>query len=233
MAGKSAHGLFRATGKRAKPHVVRDLVTGEYNRIDKPIEREPDDFYPTPPEPTRAFLFAEIERLRMFDLIWEAAAGDGAMVRELGAVGLKVFASDLIDRGCGAQIKSFYDFTPNDVWPYPEIIRMPRVALVTNPPFQECNLNPGWVRHAIKTLKVPYMALLLPLNWLGAANRSALWEDCRPSTIYVMRWRIDFTGDGSPPMLNAWYVWDSAIPKRDPVMRMLDKDMDARQSALL
>jgi|GEM_PF-1562918 len=38
----SARGLFRATGKIAKQE----------------LEREKDDFYPTPPEPIRAFLTA-------------------------------------------------------------------------------------------------------------------------------------------------------------------------------
>ena len=23
-----------------------------------------------------------------------------------------------------------------------------------------------------------------------------------------MRWKLDFTGEGSPPQRNAWFVWD-------------------------
>jgi hypothetical protein len=30
-----------------------------------------------------------------------------------------------------------------------------------------------------------------------------------------MRWKIDFTGQGAPPMLNGWFVWDKATPGRD------------------
>ena len=50
----SARGLFRATGKVTRP--------------ENDIPREENDFYPTPPEPTRALLRAEIHRLRDFPL---------------------------------------------------------------------------------------------------------------------------------------------------------------------
>lgn len=212
----SARGLFRATGNVARDVPIQ-LLDGSFTKGEAP--READDFYPTPPEPTRALLSAELARLTAFPVVWEPAAGDGSMVRELNAVGLDVFASDLIDRGCGASIASFYDFT------------VPQArAIVTNPPFAECNRDPGWVRHALETLGVEYMALLLPINWLGAAGRAALWAQFPPSRIYLMRWRIDFTGQGAPPMLNAWYVWDQ-VHAGETVLRMLDK-ADARQHEL-
>lgn len=216
----SARGLFRATGKETAPIAVlngTDLA-GEFARPEY-LEREKDDFYPTPPEPTRALLAAELGRLRDFGGIWEPAAGDGAMVRELMAVGLMVYASDLVDRGCGAEIQNFYEYR-----------EAPLQALVTNPPFGECNADPGWVRHALETLRVDYMALLLPINWLGAAGRAALWGEFPPARVYLMRWRIDFTGQGAPPMLNAWFVWDKAHVG-ETVLRMLDRK-DARQAEL-
>lgn len=220
MSAPSARGLFRATGKRSNPVAIRSGVdlAGKFEMAAH-LEREKDDFYPTPPEPTRAFLHAEIERLRGFPVIWEPAAGDGAMVREMEAVGLTVTASDLIDRGCGATIGSFYDF---------EVARS--TAIVTNPPFAECNRDPGWVRHALDNLAVEYMALLLPVNWVGASGRASLWRLYPPARIYIMRWRIDFTGQGAPPMLNAWFVWDKAH-RGETVLRMLDRT-DARQAEL-
>lgn len=213
----SARGLFRATGKASKPVAVR-LLDGSYEKADS-REREVDDFYPTPPEPTRAFLHAEIERLRDFAPIWEPACGDGAMVREMEAVGLSVFDSDLVDRGCDAKIRNFYDFQ-----------FAPGKAIVTNPPFNECNRDPGWVRHALEALGVEYMALLLPVNWVGASGRASLWSQFTPARVYPMRWRIDFTGQGAPPMLNAWFVWDRQW-KGETVLRMLDRK-DARQTEL-
>jgi hypothetical protein len=212
----SARGLFRATGNAAKDVPVLQLdgtfVKGE-------AVREADDFYPTPPEPTRALLYAERDRLLGLGGVWEPAAGDGAMVRDLMAMGLMVYASDLIDRGCGAELRSFYDYH-----------EAPLNAIVTNPPFAECNRDPGWVRHALERLNVEYMALLLPLNWLGAAGRAALWAQFPPARIYLMRWRIDFTGQGAPPMLNAWFVWDKKH-EGETVLRMLDRS-DARQHEL-
>jgi len=60
-----------------------------------------------------------------FPVVWEAAAGDGAMVRQMRDYGLTVVASDLVDRGCGATISSFYDFTSDTAL---------AKAIVTNPP---------------------------------------------------------------------------------------------------
>lgn len=217
MTAVSARGLFRATGKTSKPVPIR-LLDGTYEKTDS-LEREKDDFYPTPPEPTRAFLHAEIDRLQEFGTIWEPAAGDGAMVREMESLGMRVVASDLVDRGCGAETRSFYD------WSFPAA-----GAIVTNPPFALCNEDPGWVRHALETLDIEYMGLLLPVNWTGASGRAALWAQFPPARVYIMRWRIDFTGQGAPPMLNAWFVWDKQH-QGETVLRMLDRK-DARQGEL-
>jgi len=200
----SARGLFRATGKTAKVELPRDAK----------------DFYPTPPEPTRAIMRAESAALARFPVIWEAACGDGAMMADISAAGHSVVGSDIVDRGCGAVIRCFYDFAA-PLAP----------AIVTNPPFQECNSG-RWIRHALETLGVEYMALLLPLGWPGAMSRAGLWAAHPPARVYLMRWRIDFTGAGAPPMLNAWFVWDRQH-EGEAVLRMLDRNADARQEVLL
>ncbi len=219
----SARGLFRATGKKPKPVAVRDLM-GKIVKADA-LEREKDEFYPTPPEPTRALLAAELNRLRDFDVIWEPSCGDGAMLREMRTLGLITFGSDLVNRGCHATIKSFYDFTPECV--------PPGVAIVTNPPFDQCGWGNGkarWLYHALDTLDVEYMALLLNWSWPGAGGLGPFWHKHPPARVYLMRWKIDFTGQGAPPMLNAWFVWDK---KRvgETALRMLDR-VDARQGHL-
>jgi hypothetical protein len=184
--------LFRATGKKSK--------------VD--IPREVRDFYPTPPEPTLALLASpEGERLRDFPCVWEPANGDGAMTRLLLAAGHKVVASDISD-GC-----DFFD-----------VAEAPAPAIVTNPPYQEINWRDGkgrWVTHA-NALGVEYMALLLSWNWPGAAGHSVTWEEWQPARVYLMRWKIDFTGQGAPPMLNGWFVWDRKH-EGETVLRMLDK----------
>lgn len=216
MSAASARGLFRATGKAAKA-VANLLDDGTFEK--GAAAREADDFYPTPPEPTRALLSVEMARLRQFEWIWEPAAGDGAMVREMLSVGLNVYGSDLVDRGAGFDVANFYEATPSGAR-----------AIVTNPPFAECNRDPGWVRHALDVHGVEYMALLLPVNWVGAQGRAGLWADFPPARVYVMRWRIDFTGQGAPPMLNAWFVWDR-LHDGETVLRMLDR-ADVRQADL-
>jgi len=219
MTAVSARGLFRATGKKSKPVAVRQL-DGSIIKTDD-LEREKDDFYPTPPEPTRAFLHAEIDRLREFPCVWEPACGDGAMVREMESLGLKVQQSDMVDRGCGAMIASFYDFTSG-----------PK-AIVTNPPFGECGWGNGkarWLKHALDTLDVDYMALLMNWGWPGAGGLGPFYAQHPPARVYLMRWKIDFTGQGAPPMLNAWFVWDRKW-QGETVLRMLDRK-DARQGEL-
>lgn len=222
MAKASARGLFRATGKKPKPVAVRNLL-GEIVKVDS-LEREADDFYPTPPEPTRAFLAAELQRLRNFPTIWEPSAGDGAMCREMVTLGLDVIASDLVDRGCGADVRSFYDFQRQG---------RPARAIVTNPPFSECGWGNGrarWLYHALDVLQVEYMALLLPWGFPGAGGLAGFWAKHPPARVYLMRWKIDFTGQGAPPMLNGWFVWDRQH-SGETVLRMLDR-LDARQGEI-
>jgi hypothetical protein len=220
MVAASARGLFRAAGKTSKS-VPQRMLDGSIQKVQH-LEREPDEFYPTPPEPTRAFLHAEIDRLRDFRVVWEPAAGDGAMVREMESVGLAVRASDLVDRGCDADIRSFYDFPV-----------APARAIVTNPPFAECGWGNGkarWLKHALDTLDVEYMALLLNWTFPGAGGLAPFWAEHPPARVYLMRWKIDFTGQGAPPMLNGWFVWDRQW-QGETVLRMLDRK-DARQGEL-
>ena len=47
MSSPSARGLFRATGKKPKPVVVQ-LLDGTLAKSADGLERETDDFYPTP-----------------------------------------------------------------------------------------------------------------------------------------------------------------------------------------
>lgn len=205
-AAASARGLFRATGKIA--------------RVERP--REAADFYPTPPEPTRAILAAEAGRLRSFPAIWEPAAGDGAMVREIAAAGHDVRASDLVDRGCGAEILDFFACR-----------EAMAPAIVTNPPFAAVNWRDGqgrWVGHAMGELGVDYMALLLPWTWPAAAGLGVVWDRWPPARAYLMCWKIDFTGDGAQPASHGWFVWDRGHVG-ETVFRRLDR-LDVRQGAL-
>lgn len=220
MMAVSARGLFRATGKKSKPVAVRNL-DGTYDKIDA-LEREENEFYPTPAEPIRAFIHAELEQLRRFGTIWGPACGTGIIGQELRGFGFETFDSDLIDRGCGATIKDFYKFT-----------EAPAKAIVENPPFAECGWGNGkarWLKHALQSLDVEYMALLMNWGWPGAGGLAPFYAQHPPARVYLMRWKVDFTGQGAPPMLNGWFVWDK-MHQGETVLRMLDRK-DARQGEL-
>ena len=220
MNAPSARGLFRATGKQSKPVATR-LLDGSYTKIDA-LEREENEFYPTPIEPIRSIIHAEIDRLRDFPLIWGPACGTGVIGAELRANGLNTYDSDLIDRGCCAEIRDFYEF------------KEPRAnAILENPPFAECGWGNGkarWLYHALETLGVEYMGLLMNWGFPGAGGLGPFWAKYPPARVYLMRWKIDFTGQGAPPMLNGWFVWDKKW-KGETVLRMLDRK-DARQGEL-
>ncbi|MEP6826979.1 MAG: hypothetical protein ABJA10_02770 [Aestuariivirga sp.] len=217
---QSARALFRATGNKAKPKATR-LLDGSYSKVDS-IDRAEHDFTPTPPEPTRALLHYERDRLREFPLIWEAACGDGRMMRDIEATGHKTIGSDLIDRGCGAVIQDFFDFK-----------KPLSPCIVTNPPYDKCNARDGkgaWIWHALDVLNVDYMALLLNWQWPGAGGLGNLWNVHTPARAYLMRWKVDFTGEGSPPMLNGWFIWERGH-KGNCELLMMDR-VDARQTRM-
>lgn len=160
MNAPSARGLFRATGKRSKPVVQRNL-DGSYEKVEH-LERE-----------------------------------------------------------TGAVIRDFYAYTEK---------RCPAYAIVTNPPFSECGWGNGkarWLKHALDVLDVEYMALLLNWNWPGAGGLAPFLAAHPISRIYLMTFKIDFTGQGAPPMLNAFFVWDKQH-NGETIFRTLGRK-DARQ----
>ena len=78
------------------------------------------EFYPTPPEATRALLSVE----SFEGDIWEPACGDGAISKVLEAAGYQVVSTDLIDRGFGAGGHNFLKSS-----------RPLAKNIITNPPY--------------------------------------------------------------------------------------------------
>jgi hypothetical protein len=228
----STKSLFRAT--KAKPHRdERQAVIANLPESVRPNDagRRSNDFYPTgQPDAIRALLAVDGERIAALGSVWEPACGDGALVREIRAAGIPCSASDLIDRGCpDSWIADFYT-----------CLRSRGASIITNPPYCEINARDGhgrWLRHTLSLPGWRYCALLLSWDW-PAARANGLGEllDANPFTrCYLMRWKLDFTGEGSPPQRNAWFVWDRDDPRdttgNHPSFQWMDR-ADGRQKGL-
>jgi|GEM_PF-557609 len=235
MGARSAKPLFRAMrGQRKADAAQASLMALPKAERPKDTRRALDAYLTGQPEAIRALLAADGARIASLGGdVWEPAVGDGALARELTASGLHVIGSDVADRGW--QGTWFLDFLSVPASPAPVII--------TNPPYCEINARDGhgrWLRHTLALPEWRYCALLLSWDW-PAARINGLGEllDRHPFTrAYLMRWKLDFTGEGSPPQRNAWFVWDrDDVRATDgsapyPEFRWLDR-RDNRQGVLI
>lgn len=227
MTAPSSKSLFKAT-KRKRAVVGASLPIDLHEQeCPKPTARRDDDFYPTgQPEALRALMARDGARIAALGAVWEPAVGDGALAREIEGFGIDCVGSDLVDRGYpGTIVRSFYEF---DV--------APCRAIITNPPYCEINARDGhgrWLRHTLSLRGWDYLALLLSWDWPAARQNGlgALLDENDFSYCYLMRWKLDFTGEGSPPQRNAWFIWDKSWVG-EPAFRRLDRE-DGRQAVLL
>lgn len=165
---------------------------------DKPEGRPEGDFYPTPPEVTRALL--RVEAFLPDWTIWEPACGDGSMSEVLKATGCNVISTDLYDHGYG---ETGVDFIGE------HLIRPSPLAIVTNPPFVDAGefIRQAWSYNPEK------FCLLMKLSALEGMARSKLLHETGLSRVWVFRNRIQLTRNGeaargSGMIAFAWYVWD-------------------------
>ena len=164
-----------------------------------PLAEHRDDFYATPPEAIQALL--EVESFN--GTIWECCCGDGAIVNVLRNTGHRVYATDLVGRGC-PESESRVDFL---LEPLPGFYVG---AIVTNPPYA---LADQFVRHAL-TLGVPKIAMLLRLAFLESDRRSSILDGGKLARVYPFRNRLPmmhrqgWTGkQSSSSIAFAWFVW--------------------------
>lgn len=166
-------------------------------------ERHEHDFYASPPDVTRALL----RRYRFEGPIHECACGNGAMSMALQMAGYEVISTDIRPLGVGTR----RDFFGIDERLAPTI--------VTNPPFK---LAPQFIEHALGTLKVKALALVLKSTFWHAKSRKSLYDRFTPSAIHPLLWRPDFRSLGSPTMECMWTVWlagHDGPPRYEPMER--------------
>lgn len=153
------------------------LKTNENTKVSDPNFRFPKraafEFYPTPPEATRALLSVESFQ----GDIWEPACGDGAISKVLEAAGYQVVSTDLIDRGYGAGghnfLKSETPLAKN---------------IITNPPYGTHGLGDAFVRRALIHARKTggSVAMLLNLRSLCNPDRTPRFQRCPPTAIYAL-----------------------------------------------
>jgi len=163
--------------------------------------RAPFEFYPTPPEATRAFLAAE----RFDGCIWEPACGQGAISKECEAAGYDVVSTDLADYGYG---EAGCDFLSAEV---------PRAKhIITNPPYGH-GLADRFVRQALAmTAKTGgKVAMLLNLASLCDPQRHLSFKARPPVRIYALDECVCYP-NGDPSLATrhthrhryCWLVWE-------------------------
>lgn len=155
--------------------------------------RPENDFYPTPPEVTRALLKVEA----FSGEIWEPACGNGAMSKVLEFAGYGVVSTDLEPRGYGSKM----DFL------YARELMAPNI--VTNPPFKIAQ------QFAMRALDLGCLklALICKIQFLTGIERATWLRGTPLRTVYVFSDRIQFGRDGKKyengSMLSfAWFVWE-------------------------
>lgn len=153
-----------------------------------------DDWYPTPPDVTKALLQVEEFPGR----IWEPCAGDGAIVNVLRECGYKdVVASDFNPRAPGILKRDLFSVT-----------RPVSHSILTNPPFKiDATRDAADIIKHLLSLRPRKLALMLKASYWHAMTRTPLFENNRPAWIYPLNWRPDFHGLGRPVMEVAWVVW--------------------------
>ena len=162
------------------------------------FQREPFDYYATPPEAIKALLAVE-----SFDgSIWEPACGEGAISTVLEAEGYHVISTDLIDRSFGQGGINFLNET------------VPRAKhIITNPPYGY-GLADRFIQKALQfTQKTGgTVAMLCDLSSLCHPDRHDLFIKTPPSDIYALD-RIQCLPGGRPPQFKTckqrycWMVW--------------------------
>jgi hypothetical protein len=165
-------------------------------------EAEKDDFYPTPPQATRALL----EHENFSGPVWEPACGDGAISKVLIDEDYDVISTDLVDRGYGTPRIDFLMETR----PYQGHAGRPK-SIVTNPPFK---LATHFLIKA-RYLVPEKIAMLLPVKALGGGNRGKFFAKHLSRVLVVPRRLCQIKrggwdgGKGGGSMIDfAWFILD-------------------------
>lgn len=167
-------GIVIGTAAGQRPSLVR----GHGNARDALSDAErrsrdiANNYYPTPPEATRALLSVE----QFNGSIWEPACGEGAIAKELIVASHCVVATDLAAYGYGVPGIDFLKET------------RPRAKhIVTNPPYGS-GLADAFIGKALGFMHQTggTVAMLLNLSSLAEKSRTAFWRAQPPARLYAI-----------------------------------------------
>jgi hypothetical protein len=177
-----------------------------------PLRVRKDDSYETPREAVLALLKAE----SLPHYIWEPCCGSGNIVTVLREAGYRVYATDLVDRGCPDSL-SRIDFLLERKLPDPSI-----AGIITNSPYK---LAEQFIAHALSL--VPFVAMLLRLVFLESERRTAILEGAGLRAVHVFKRRLPMMHrdgwDGpraSSAIPFAWFVWQRGYTGKTTVDRI-------------
>jgi hypothetical protein len=158
-----------------------------------------NDCYSTPAVAVEALLAVE----NLPHIVWEPAAGGGAIVNVLRDRGHAVFSSDIVE---------YDDFPLHFVADFITLTLAPIGcdAVVTNPPYR---LATEFTRHALDL--APRVYLLLRLAFLESIRRTDILERRGLARVHVFRRRLPmmhragWTGPrASSAIPSAWFCWN-------------------------
>lgn len=177
-------------------HAPRGLGRAMAGGGDK-VNRQPNDFYPTPADVTRALMRVEAARIAEIATgpVWEPCGRGGAIINVLIEAGFETIGSDIV---------------PDPAHGVAELdLLQARVPLarkaVTNPPFVHAA---AMIAVLLERMQVDYLAMLVKSQFWHADERRALFRRTRPARIWALTWRPDFLGGGAPTMECQWVVWE-------------------------
>lgn len=195
--------------RRRQPETSHRFISAEHRRryVARCIENAARidshvaaNFYPTPPEATRALLSVET-----FDApIWEPACGKGHIAKVLRSEGHEVIATDLNDWGYGAAGVDFLLAYAGSIAPRARHI-------ITNPPYGK-GLADAFIKKALAITAVTHgkVAMLLNLASLAHEGRTAEWRKNPPARLYAIDGVVCWPDDEREPpkhFLAHRYVW--------------------------
>lgn len=165
-------------------------------------DREPNDFYATHPDATKAFLVQlEKDNVKLDRLIWEPACGQGHISEVLKEFGHTVFSTDLIDRGYGHGPADFLEY--EGWW---------KGDIVTNPPFK---LADEFVRKAMDIITPGNkVCMFVKIQFIESKERRKLFDDHPPKYVYVYTERQhtamngDFDKYKAKAQCYCWVIWE-------------------------